>query len=129
MIKLKLYANVRVTYEYKLELTDEYIKNLNNYLQENFKPINAEKIPYFDEELLASIYKRAIKSLNEILKERGYEPYVDIQVMHKDCFIGCDSLYDIVAEILNQDVWDCKSEDVDSDTLSVWKDIDRGEEN
>lgn len=128
MIKLKLYENVRVTYEHKLELTDEYIKNLNNYLQEKFKPINAEKIPYFDEELLAGIYKRAIESLNETLKERGHEPYVDIQVIHKDCFIGCNSLYDIVAEILNLDVWDCKSE-VDSDVLSVWKDIDRGEEN
>lgn len=139
MIKLKMFEDVRVTYEYDLELTDVYVENLNKYLQERFKPVNAEKIPYFDAELLAGIYEEADyeeakQALNEKLIAKGREPYTDIQVMSKEeYFTGCEecvySLYDIVEDILNEDIWDCQSEEVDFDSLGGWKDIDREEEN
>lgn len=135
MIKLKLYENVRITREYELGLTDKYIIELNGFLQANLKPINAETIPFFDAELLAGIYEEgyyegAQKALNEKLKEKGHKPYIDVQVMNREYFTGYEScihsLYDIVLDILNQDVWNCEYEECD-DTIYHRKEIDRGE--
>ena len=138
MIKIKVYEDVKITYEYELELTDKYVRELNGYLQAKLKPVNAETIPFFDAELLADIYEEgnyeeAQRALNEKLKEKGHKPYIDVQVMSREYFTGCESciysLYDIVLDILNQDVWDSYSEEVGSDGLGYTKDIDRGEEN
>lgn len=138
MIKLKAYENVRITYEYELELTNKYVRELNGYLQAKLKPVNAETIPFFDAELLAGIYEEgdheeAQQVLNKKLEERGHKPYIDVQVMSKEYFTGCEnciySLYDIVLDILNQDVWNSYSEEVDSGGLGYTKDIDRREEN
>lgn len=138
MIKLKAYENVRITYEYELELTNKYIRELNGYLQAKLKPVNAETIPFFDAELLAGIYEEgdheeAQQVLNKKLEEKGHKPYIDVQVMSREYFTGCEnciySLYDIVLDILNQDVWDCEYKECDFDTLDHWKDIDRREEN
>ena len=138
MIKLKVYEDVKITYKYELELTDKYVRELNGYLQAKFKPVNAETIPFFDAELLAGIYEEgdyeeAQQALNETLEEKGHKPYIDVQVMSREYFTGCEeciySLYDIVLDILNQDVWDCESEEYDFDGLGYWRDIDRGEEN
>lgn len=137
MIKIKVYENVRITREYELELTDKYIRELNGFLQANLKPVNAETIPFFDAELLAGIYEEgyyegAQKALNEKLEEKGHKPYIDVQVMNGEYFTGCEScihsLYDIVLDILNQDVWNCEYDECDSDTIYHWKEIDRGEE-
>lgn len=137
MIKLKVYEDVKITYKYELELTDKYVRELNGYLQAKFKPVNAETIPFFDAELLAGIYEEgdyeeAQQALNETLEEKGRKPYIDVQVMSREYFTGCEeciySLYDIVLDILNQDVWDCESEECDFDGLGYWRDIDRGEE-
>lgn len=138
MIKLKAYENVRITYEYELELTNKYVRELNGYLQAKLKPVNAETIPFFDAELLAGIYEEgdheeAQQVLNKKLEEKGHKPYIDVQVMSKEYFTGCEnciySLYDIVLDILNQDVWNSYSEEVDSGGLGYTKDIDRREEN
>ncbi len=138
MIKIKAYENVKITYEYELELTDKYVRELNGYLQAKLKPVNAETIPFFDAELLASIYEEddyegAQKALNEKLEEKGHKPYIDVQVMSREYFTGREnciySLYDIVSDILNQDVWNCEYEECDFNTLDHWKDIDRREEN
>ena len=136
-IKLKRYEDVTITYKYELELTDKYVGELNEFLQTKFKPINAEIIPFFDAELLAGIYEegyheKAQQFLNETLEEKGHKHYIDVQVMSKECFTGCEncvySLYDIVLDILNQDVWDCEPEEIDFNSLDNWADIDRGEE-
>lgn len=136
MIKLKAYEDVKITYEYELELTDKYVRELNGYLQAKLKPVNAETIPFFDAELLAGIYEEgdyegAQKALNEKLEEKGHKPYIDVQVMSREYFTGCESciysLYDIVLDILNQDVWNCEYDEWDFDTIYHWKEIDRGE--
>ena len=138
MIRLKIYEDVKITYEYELELTDKYVREFNGYLQANLKPVNAETIPFFDAELLAGIYEEgdyeeAQQVLNKKLEEKGHKPYIDIQVMSREYFTGCESciysLYDIVLDILNQDVWNSYSEEVDFGGLGYTKDIDRREEN
>lgn len=138
MIRLKIYEDVKITYEYELELTDKYVRELNGYLQAKLKPVNAETIPFFDAELLAGIYEEgdyeeAQQVLNKKLEEKGHKPYIDVQVMSREYFTGCESciysLYDIVLDILNQDVWNSYSEEVDSNGLGYTKDIDRREEN
>lgn len=137
MIKIKVYEDVKITYEYELELTDEYIKNFNDYLQTKLKPVNAERIPYIDAEVLAGIYEEGYYEeakilLNKKLKEKGHEPYIDIQVTSKEFFTDCEGcicdLYDIISDILNEDVWNSYSEEVDSDTLGYKKEVERGEE-
>lgn len=138
MIRLKIYEDVKITYEYELELTNKYVRELNGYLQAKLKPVNAETIPFFDAELLAGIYEEgdyeeAQQVLNKKLEEKGHKPYIDIQVMSREYFTGCESciysLYDIVLDILNHDVWNSYSEEVDSGGLGYAKDIDRREEN
>lgn len=138
MIRLKIYEDVKITYEYELELTDKYVRELNGYLQAKLKPVNAETIPFFDAELLAGIYEEgdyeeAQQVLNKKLEEKGHKLYIDVQVMSREYFTGCESciysLYDIVLDILNQDVWNSYSEEVDSNGLGYTKDIDRREEN
>lgn len=138
MIRLKIYEDVKITYEYELELTDKYVRELNGYLQAKLKPVNAETIPFFDAELLAGIYEEgdyeeAQQVLNKKLEEKGHKPYIDVQVMSREYFTGCEnrvfSLYDIVSDILNEDVWNSYSEEIDSGGLGYTKDIDRREEN
>lgn len=134
MIKLKMFEDVRVTYEYDLELTDKYVREFNLYLQTRFKPVNAdETISLFDAELLADIYEEgdyeeAQQALNEKLKAKGREPYIDIQISFSSCNDYSFSLYDIVADMLNEDVWDCQSKEIDFDTLGWNKKVDRGGE-
>ena len=82
MIRLKAYENVRITYEYELELTNKYVRELNGYLQAKLKPVNAETIPFFDAELLAGIYEEgdheeAQQVLNKKLEEKGHKPYIE----------------------------------------------------
>lgn len=131
MIKIKMIEEAKVWNEYTVELTDEYVSDLNVYLQKNFKPIDAERIPYLDAELLAAIYKSEgmQENLNIELKEIGREPFQDIKIEY--CELECYenklyfSLLEIVYDMLRTDVWDVDSEVIDFQTLDYSREIEK----
>lgn len=131
MIKIKMIEEAKVWNEYTVELTDQYVSDLNIYLQKKFKPIDAERIPYLDAELLAAIYKSegVQESLNIELKEIGREPFQDIKMEY--CEFECYenklyfSLLEIVYDMLRADVWDVDYEVIDFQTLDYSREIEK----
>lgn len=130
MIEIKIIEEAKVWNEYTIELTNEYVSNLNTYLQKRFEPVDAEKIPYFDAELLAIIYRNEgrIKSINIDLEDIGHEPYQDIKVQYNEfeCYF---SLLDMVVDALNEDIWNTDYETIDFQTLGYEKKVEGREEN
>lgn len=131
MIKIKMIEEAKVWNEYTVELTDQYVSDLNVYLQKKFKPIDAERIPYLDAELLAAIYKSegVQESLNIELKEIGREPFQDIKMEY--CEFECYenkfyfSLLEVVDDMLRTDVWDVDYEVIDFQTLDYSREIEK----
>lgn len=130
MIKIKIIEEAKVWNEYTIELTNEYVSNLNTYLQKRFEPVDAEKILYFDAELLAIIYRNEgrIKSINIDLEDIGRKPYQDIKVQYNEfeCYY---SLLDMVVDTLNEDIWNTDYETIDFQTLDYEKKVEGREEN
>ena len=130
MIKIKMIEEAKVWNEYTVELTDQYVSDLNVCLQKQFKPIDAERIPYLDAELLAAIYKSegVQESLNIELKEIGREPFQDIKMEY--CELECYenklyfSLLEVVDDMLRADVWDVDYEVIDFQTLDCSREIE-----
>lgn len=125
MVKIKIIEEAKAWNEYTIELTNQYVSDLNTYLQKRFEPVDAEKIPYFDAELLAIIYENegAIESINIDLKDIGREPYQDIKVQYNE-FECYSSLLDIVIDALNEDVWNTNYETIDFQTLDYRKKVE-----
>lgn len=130
MIRLKMIEEAKVWNEYTVELTDEYIKNFNDYLQKEFKPVDAEKIPYLDAELLAAIYESEgiQEGLNIELKDIGRKPFQDIKMEYREfeCYENKPyfSLLEVVDDILREDVWDVDCEVIDFKTLDCSREIE-----
>ena len=130
MIKIKMIEEAKVWNEYTVELTDQYVSDLNVYLQKKFKPIDAERIPYLDAELLAAIYKSEgiQEGLNIELKEIGREPFQDIKMEY--CEFECYenklyfSLLEVIDDMLRADVWDVDYEVIDFKTLDYSREIE-----
>lgn len=130
MIKIKMIEEAKVWNEYTVELTDQYVSDLNVYLQKKFKSIDAERIPYLDAELLAAIYKSEgiQEGLNIELKEIGREPFQDIKMEY--CEFECYenklyfSLLEVVDDMLREDVWDVDYEVIDFKTLDYSREIE-----
>lgn len=130
MIKIKRVEEAKVWNEYTVELTDEYVKNFNDYLQKEFKPINAEKIPYLDAELLAAIYESEgiQEGLNIELKDIGREPFQDIKMEYREFEYYENkpyfSLLEVVDDMLREDVCDVDYEVIDFQTLNYSREIE-----
>ena len=131
MIKIKMVEEAKVWNEYTVELTDEYVKNFNDYLQKEFKPVDAEKIPYLDAELLAAIYESEgiQEGLNIELKDIGREPFQDIKM--ESCeFEGYEnklyfSLLEVVDDMLREDVCDVDCEVIDFQMLDYSREVEK----
>ena len=130
MIKIKRVEEAKVWNEYTVELTDEYVKNFNDYLQKEFKPINAEKIPYLDAELLAAIYESEgiQEGLNIELKDIGREPFQDIKMEYREFEYYENkpyfSLLEVVDDMLREDVCDVDYEVIDFQMLDYSREIE-----
>ena len=130
MIKIKMIEEAKVWNEYTVELTDEYVKNFNDYLQKEFKPVDAEKIPYLDAELLAAIYESEgiQEGLNIELKDIGRKPFQDIKMEYREfeCYENKPyfSLLEVVDDMLREDVWDVDYEVIDFKTLDYSREIE-----
>ena len=131
MIKIKMIEEAKVWNEHTVELTDQYVSDLNVYLQKKFKPIDAERIPYLDAELLAAIYKSEgiQEGLNIELKEIGREPFQDIKMEYCEFEYYENKLYfsllEIVDDILREDVWDVDYEVIDFKTLDYSREVEK----
>lgn len=131
MIKLKRVEEAKVWNEYTIELTDEYVKNFNDCLQKNFKPVDAKKIPYLDAELLAAIYKSEgiQEGLNIELKDIGREPFHDIKMEYPEfeCYENklYFSLLEVVDDMLREDVCDADYEVIDFQMLDYSREVEK----
>lgn len=99
-------AWVRCVETYELELTDEYVQNLNKYLQERC----TETLP----ELTAEDIVDMVNYDDNLFAQKGYNwrnPY------GKDNSTYLQELGDYVRDIVNEDLWDCEynSEYIDTD--------------
>lgn len=130
MIKIKMIEEAKVWNEYTVELTDQYVSDLNIYLQKKFKPIDAERIPYLDAELLAAIYESEgiQEGLNIELKDIGREPFQDIKMEYREfeCYENklYFSLLEVVDDMLREDVWDVDYEVIDFKKLDYSREIE-----
>ena len=131
MIKIKMIEEAKVWNEYTVELTDEYVKNFNDYLQKEFKPVDAEKIPYLDAELLAAIYESEgiQEGLNIELKDIGRKPFQDIKMEYREfeCYENKPyfSLLEVVDDMLREDVWDVDCEVIDFQMLDYSREVEK----
>ena len=131
MIRLKMVEEAKVWNEYTIELTDEYVKNFNDYLQKEFKPINAEKIPYLDAELLAAIYESEgiQEGLNIELKDIGRESFQDIKMEYREFEYYENkpyfSLLEVVDDMLREDVCDVDYEVIDFQMLDYSREVEK----
>ena len=131
MIKIKMVEEAKVWNEYTIELTDQYVGHLNAYLQKKFKPVDAERIPYLNAELLAAIYESEgmQESLNIELKDIGREPFQDIKMEY--CEFECYenklyfSLLEVVDDMLREDVWDVDYEVIDFQMLDYSREVEK----
>ena len=121
----------KVWNEYTVELTDEYVKNFNDYLQKKFKPVDVEKIPYLDAELLAAIYESESiqESLDIKLKDIGRKPFQDIKIECREfeCYENklYFSLLEIVYDMLREDVCDVDYEVIDFQILDYSREVEK----
>ncbi len=138
MIRLKMVEEAKVWNEYTIELTDEYVKNFNDYLQKEFKPINAEKIPYLDAELLAAIYEsEGIQEVRDCdgtdfpieLKDIGRESFQDIKMEYREFEYYENkpyfSLLEVVDDMLREDVCDVDYEVIDFQMLDYSREVEK----
>lgn len=100
----------RAEYINVMELSAEYIKKFNEYLQKSFRPVEkGASIPFFTEEDLVNIWENngRLNDINEIRINRGMAPLVDVQV--EDIrFTSTRPTFHLIPQIrdfLEEDVW------------------------
>ena len=116
MKKLIIQSYERVRYDYVLELNEEYVNETNEWLREYHKQINGEDIPFLDAEMLVDIWNNAgdLDLINDDRKERGQKPVKNMKIIDlRYPSENADDLFDYMYDILLDDVWSCKEEQID----------------
>lgn len=118
MKKLIIQSYERVRYDYVLELNEEYVNETNEWLRKYHKQVNGEDVPFLDAEMLVDIWNNAgdLDLINDDRKERGQKPVKNMKIIDlRYPSENADDLFDYVYDILLDDVWSCKEEQIDGE--------------
>lgn len=119
MKKLVIHSCEKVWYDYELELSEEYVNVINEYIRKYNKQVNGESIPFLDAEMLTDIWNNRgnLEFINTDREERGQEPIENVEIISLTHPSG--SAYDLfsyVYDLLIEDVWNSDREEIDSET-------------
>ena len=118
MKKLIIQSYERTRYDYVLELNEEYVNETNEWLRKYHKQINGEDVPFLDAEMLVDIWNNAgdLDLINDDRKERGQKPVKNMKIIDlRYPSENADDLFDYMYDILLDDVWSCKEEQIDGE--------------
>lgn len=119
MKKLIIHSYDNVWYDYELELSEQYVNDINGYMRKYNKQVNGENIPFLDAEMLTDIWNNRgnLEFINTDREERGQEPIENVEIIsltHPSG--GAYDLFSYVYDILIEDVWNSAREEVYSET-------------
>lgn len=119
MKKLVIHSCEKVWYDYELELSEQYVNDINGYMRKYNKQVNGENIPFLDAEMLTDIWNNMgnLEHINIDREERGQEPIENVEVIDlTHHYGGAYDLFKYVYDILIEDVWNSYREEIDSET-------------
>ena len=117
MKKLVIHSCEKVWYDYELELSEEYVNDINEYIRKYNKQV--ENIPFLDAEMLTDIWNNRgnLEHINVEREERGQEPIENVEVIQLSYpYRGAYDLFNYVYDILIGDVWNSAREEVYNET-------------
>ena len=118
MKKLIIQSYERTRYDYVLELNEKYVNETNEWLRKYHKQVNGDKVPFLDTEMLIDIWNNAggLDLINVDRKERGQKPIENVKIVDlRYPSENADDLFDYMYDILLDDVWSCKEEQIDGE--------------
>lgn len=119
MKKLVINSCEKVWYNYELELSEQYVNDINGYMRKYNKQVNGENIPFLDAEMLTDIWNNRgnLEHINIDREERGQEPIENVEVIDlAHSYGGAYDLFRYAYDILIDDVWNSAREEVYSET-------------
>lgn len=92
-------------YSYTLELTNDYIEKLNNWIQEYYKLCNDKELPYFDADTLVDIWngKGDLEAINYNREKRGQQPLPELTADYIGVLL--EDLYEVIYNLLLDKTW------------------------
>ena len=119
MKKLVIHSCEKVWYDYELELSEQYVNDINRYMRKYSKQVNGENIPFLDAEMLTDIWNNRgiLEFINIDREERGQEPIENVEII--DLSYPSKGAYDLfrhVYDMLIEDVWNSDREEIYSET-------------
>ena len=118
MKKLVIHSYEKVWYDYELELSEQYVNDINGYVRKYQKQVNGENIPFLDAEMLTDIWNNRgnLEFINTDREERGQEPIENVKIVDlRYPSENADDLFDYMYDILLDDVWSCNEEQIDGE--------------